>query len=85
MKSSLAFIADAGVEGYFPYPGVERSITPESSGAFPQVDEDFLKEVCHLVIVFFLCIRRKRNQKTTAFMKFFHTLIPNPAKFPENA
>jgi hypothetical protein len=44
-------MGDTGVKAYLPDPGSQSGLSTEGSGALPQVDEDFLEEVCHLVLV----------------------------------
>ena len=44
-------VGDASVEADLPDPGPQSGLAAEGSGALPQVDEDFLEEVCHLVLV----------------------------------
>ena len=44
-------LGDTSVEGDFPNPGIQRAFPSEGSGAPPKVDQDFLEEVGHLVLV----------------------------------
>ena len=46
-----AVVGNAGVEADFPDPGPQSGLAAEGSGTLPQVDEDFLEEVCHLILV----------------------------------
>ena len=52
-QAALLFpvLGDTSVEGDFPNPGIQRAVPSEGSGAPPKVDQDFLEEVGHLVLV----------------------------------